>query len=167
MRSSSPLRMKRPSHHQNGMSQCQKAPSFASRLCSDPSPHAAFWTFCSGAFACTCILTPLPSSAFAPTRVCVPAFSRNASQIGCARRLAGKKARFHYSADGRIGYITGGVTDILAPSYLDEIFFNWRTPSAIVRHIKQIESEFPTPGTGSTTEPPVTQFFSQNDLESA
>src|SRR5579859_2211561 len=78
-----------------------------------------------------------------------------------------KKGQVPLFGGRAIGYITGGVTDILVPSYLDEIFFNWRKPSAIVRHIKQIESEFPTPGAGSTTEPPVTQFFSQNDLESA
>jgi len=60
-----------------------------------------------------------------------------------------------------IGYVSGALSAIFTPNYLDEMFFNWRTPSAIVRHMKQIESEFPAPPDA----PKTAQLFSEADLE--
>ena len=60
-----------------------------------------------------------------------------------------------------IGYISGAISDVLKPTYLDEIFFNWRRPSAIVRHMKQVESEFQA----SSSAAKASQLFSEADLE--
>ena len=79
--------------------------------------------------------------------------------------LGWKKREVPLFGGRAIGYITGGLTGILTPSYLDEIFFNWRKPSAIVRHIKQMESEFPSSGPEGGDPPAITKFFSERDLE--
>jgi hypothetical protein len=65
-----------------------------------------------------------------------------------------------------IGYTSGAVTNVLTPSYLDEIFFNWRRPSAIVRHIKQLGSEFPKFQPERQTQPKAPLWFSEDDFDS-
>jgi hypothetical protein len=64
-----------------------------------------------------------------------------------------------------IGYISGALSAVFTPSYLDEMFFNWRTPSAIVRHIKQLESEFPASADAQGATPSISQMFNERDLE--
>ena len=68
--------------------------------------------------------------------------------------------------DGRaVGYITGAIAAVLSPSYLDEILFNWRMPSAIVRHIKQTGDELPETTPVGATPSPTSRLFSETDLE--
>jgi hypothetical protein len=68
--------------------------------------------------------------------------------------------------DGRaVGYITGAVTAVLSPSYMDEILFNWRMPSAVIRHIKQMGDEFPATTPTDSTGSPTSRLFSETDLE--
>lgn len=70
--------------------------------------------------------------------------------------------------DGRaIGYVTGPLSAIFGHSYLDEILFNWMTPSAVVRHIKQLEGELGQIKPNQRERPSQTNLFTESDLEPA
>jgi hypothetical protein len=70
--------------------------------------------------------------------------------------------------DGRaIGFIAGGESFVFDRGYYDEILFNWRTPEAIVGHMKQLDSELAKSPLPRATERPLQRLFTENDLEPA
>ncbi|MGC2467928.1 MAG: hypothetical protein WA517_22240 [Candidatus Acidiferrum sp.] len=66
-----------------------------------------------------------------------------------------------------IGYILGGYSAVFSPSYYHEILFNWRTPSAIVGHMKQMELELANAQSHQADGRSSRQLFSENDFEPA
>lgn len=70
--------------------------------------------------------------------------------------------------DGRaIGFIAGGESFVFDRGYYDEILFNWRTPEAIVGHMKQLDGELTGSPLPRATERPLRRLFAENDLEPA
>lgn len=70
--------------------------------------------------------------------------------------------------DGRaIGFIAGGKPFVFGRGYYDEILFNWRTPEAIVGHMKQLDNELNESSLPGVTQPPLQRFFAESDLEPA
>ena len=70
--------------------------------------------------------------------------------------------------DGRaIGFIAGGESFVFGRGYYDEILFNWRTPEAIVGHMKQLDSELAKSPLPRSTERSLRRLFAENDLEPA
>ncbi len=66
-----------------------------------------------------------------------------------------------------IGFIAGGESFVFDRGYYDEILFNWRTPEAIVGHMKQLDSELAKSPLPRATERPLQRLFTENDLEPA
>ena len=70
--------------------------------------------------------------------------------------------------DGRaIGFLAGGESFVFDRGYYDEILFNWRTPEAIVGHMKQLDSELAESPLPRSAERSLRRLFVENDLEPA
>ena len=70
--------------------------------------------------------------------------------------------------DGRaIGFLAGGESFVFDRGYYDEILFNWRTPEAIVGHMKQLDSELAKSPLPRSAERSLRRLFAENDLEPA
>jgi hypothetical protein len=64
-----------------------------------------------------------------------------------------------------IGYMVGGLSAVFDRSYYDEILFNWRTPSTVVGHMKQLDRELRDAALPESKEGPMERLFSENDFE--
>lgn len=69
--------------------------------------------------------------------------------------------------DRAIGFIAGGESFIFDRGYYDEILFNWRTPEAMVAHMKQLDSELAESPLPRTTQRSLRRLFAEDDLEPA